>query len=37
MLYMKVKKVNPKISHHKKEIFFYFLKILYPYEMTDIH
>ena len=24
MLYMKVKKINPKSSHHKKEILFFF-------------
>ena len=31
MQYMKVKKVNPKSSHHKK-IFFYFLNFMYIWD-----
>ena len=31
-----VKKANPKSSHHKQKIFSIF-KILYLYEMIDVH
>ena len=32
-----VKKVNPKSSHHKKNIFFLISLILYLHEMIDVH
>ena len=32
-----LKRVNPKSSHQKEKNFFYFFKILYLYEMKDVH
>ena len=34
---MKVKRVNPKCSHHKEKYFFSFSFILHLYGMVDVH